>query len=271
MPSVEAGDIQIYYEIHGEGEPLLLIMGLGTDIQAWIFQIRDFSEEYRTITFDNRDAGRTGVSRKTYTIRTLADDTLALMDALIVDRAHVLGVSMGGYIAQEFAFAHPERVRSLILANTAARPGHRGTLIMDTWARMRTEGIDGELFERQSLPWIFTDATLDDPGKVSAIVRARLENPYIQQADGYRRQVDAARSFDASGRLGAISAPTLVLAGRDDLLVPLWFAEELTERIPNAELVVLPGGHGLFNEFPAEFNRAVLKFLRGLKEGAVGG
>jgi pimeloyl-ACP methyl ester carboxylesterase len=90
----------------------------------------------------------------------------------------------------------------------------------------------------------------------------------VQTADGYRRQVEAARSFDTSGRLGAISAPTLVLAGRDDLIVPLWFAEELADGIPDAGLIVLPGGHGLFTEFPAEFNRAVLVFLHRVTEGA---
>jgi len=263
MPSVEAGDIRIFYEIHGEGEPLLLISGLGTDLSAWIFQVRDFSAEYRTIVFDNRDAGRTDISPGPYTVRTLARDVAALMDALGIERAHVLGLSMGGYIAQELALERPERIGSLILANTAARLDSRGQLIVDTWSRMVSAGIDRELFVRARLPWIFTGGVLNEPGKVDAVLRATLSNPYVQSPEGYRRQVEAVRGFDVIGRLGEISAPALVVAGWEDLLVPVRFSQELAAGIPGAELVVLEGGHALFAEFHEAFDRAVLEFLRG--------
>lgn len=263
MPSVEAGDIRIHYEIHGGGEPLLLITGLGADCSTWVFQVRDFSAEYRTIVFDNRDAGRTDPSPGPYTVRTLARDAASLMDALGIERAHVLGLSMGGYIAQELALERPEMVSGLVLASTAARIDQRGQIIVDTWSRMMSAGIDRELFVRDQLPWIFTGGVLNEPGKVDTVIRTHLSNPHTQSPEGYRRQVEAVRGFDVTGRLGEISAPALVIAGRDDLLVPVRFSQELAAGIPGAELVVLEGGHALFTEFHEAFDRAVLDFLRG--------
>src|SRR5438093_1193668 len=122
MPRVRVGDIEMYYQDVGEGDPLLLIMGFGGDHLAWAFQMADFSKRHRVIAFDNRGVGQTDAPDHAYTTRMMAGDALGLMNALGIDRAHVLGVSMGGMIAQELALASPERVRSLHLACTFGRP-----------------------------------------------------------------------------------------------------------------------------------------------------
>ena len=122
MPTVRVGDINIYYEDHGKGEPLLLIEGWGTDLTCWQLQIPEFSTKYRVIAFDNRGTGRTDAPDQPYSFRLMADDAVGLLDALGIGKAHILGVSMGGCIAQEIAIEHPERTRSLILAATTAAP-----------------------------------------------------------------------------------------------------------------------------------------------------
>jgi len=141
MPTVKVGDINMYYEIHGEGEPLLLTAGGGMGLAGWARQTPEFSEKYRVIVFDNRGAGRTDAPDTPYSIEMMADDTAGLLDALGIEKAHILGLSMGGMIAQEFALKYPQRVKSLILATTTASPYPWAKHIIDTWARMAQEGL----------------------------------------------------------------------------------------------------------------------------------
>src|SRR5262245_22114978 len=122
MSTAKIGSLDIYYEEHGAGEPLLLIMGLAADSTAWMFQVPAFAEKYRTIVFDNRGVGRSSKPAGPYTIHEMADDAAGLLDALHVQRAHVVGVSMGGMIAQELELRHPERVHGLVLACTYPEP-----------------------------------------------------------------------------------------------------------------------------------------------------
>ena len=123
MPTIEANGQTIYYEVHGEGEPLLCVMGLAADTLAWTLQVPAFSERHRTVIFDNRDVGRSSQATGSYEIADMAQDALALADALELDSFHLLGVSMGGAIAQEIALAAPERIRTLTLAVTWATGG----------------------------------------------------------------------------------------------------------------------------------------------------
>ncbi|MFH1349604.1 MAG: alpha/beta hydrolase [Pseudomonadota bacterium] len=120
MPEVKLGDVPIYYEEHGQGAPLIMILGLGQDIATWGFQVSEFSKYFRVIVFDNRDSGKSSHCAEIYTTETMARDTLGLMDSLGISQAHLLGTSMGGMIAQQIALAAPERVTSLILAATTS-------------------------------------------------------------------------------------------------------------------------------------------------------
>lgn len=120
MPKAEIGDIQINYEEYGQGTPLMMVLGLGQDLKTWGFQIPEFSEHFRVIAFDNRDSGESTRPREAYTTEAMARDTIGLMDFLEIDRAHLLGTSMGGMIAQQIALTAPERVIGLILASTTS-------------------------------------------------------------------------------------------------------------------------------------------------------
>jgi pimeloyl-ACP methyl ester carboxylesterase len=148
MPTIKVGDISIYYEVHGEGEPLLLISGLGRDLTAWMFQTPEFSKKYRVIAFDNRGIGRTDAPDMPYSTEMMANDTVGLMNALSIEETHILGLSMGGQIAQYLAFKYPKRVRSLILADTAASPHSLSKHVINTWLKMTQEGINQETFVR---------------------------------------------------------------------------------------------------------------------------
>jgi 3-oxoadipate enol-lactonase len=262
VPGIRVGDIEIYHEIHGRGEPLLLIMGLGSDLAGWMFQVHEFSKRYRVIVFDNRGVGRTDSPDAPYSIPMMAGDAAGLMDALDVGSAHVLGISMGGFIAQELALRRPRLVRSLILAATGTHVDARGAFQLDVWRRLIEAGGNRELYIRESLPWLFTDRFFENGRVVDGMIKMRLSYPYPQPADAYARQVEACLSFDSRGRLGEIMAPTLIVAGEKDVLFPPERSRELAEGIGGAEIVVLEGGaHGFTIEIPEAFNGTVLSFL----------
>jgi pimeloyl-ACP methyl ester carboxylesterase len=256
------GDLNVYYKVYGQGEPLVLIAGLGSDLSDWAFQTPEFSKKYRVVTFDNRGAGRTDARDVPYSIRVMSDDTLGLMDALGIDQAHVLGVSMGGYIAQELAIRHPGRAKSLILVSTSAGPYLLETHVLTAWAAAAIKGISQKTFFQLMLPFIFTDRLFENPEMVQIAVDMIATPHSGTTVYALVRQLMACVEHDARGRLGRITMPTLVLAGKDDILVPFSLSEEMATSIPNARLVVLDGGGHRFNtEVPDKFNRAVLEFL----------
>jgi 3-oxoadipate enol-lactonase len=252
----------MYYEVHGEGDPLLLIMGLGSDLTGWTLQIPVFSRKYQVIAFDNRGVGRTDAPVVPYSIAMMADDTVGLMDVLGIEKAHVLGKSMGGYIAQELAIRHPERVESLMLASTSAGPYVLETHILNEWVAAVMEGISQKAFFQLMLPFIFTDKTFEDPEMVQMALATIAANPNPTQDHALAHQFFACVEHYARGRVSRITAPTLILAGKDDFFMPLALSEELATTIPNANLVVLEGGgHAVNADVPDRFNRAVLDFL----------
>ena len=269
MPKVKVGDINMYYKIHGEGEPLVLITGLSGDTTGWALQIPMFSKKYQVICFDNRGGGRTDAPDVPYSYEMMADDTAGLLNTLGIEKAHILGASMGGAIAQEFAIKYPQRVRGLILSTTwAGQSNFLGGNVLKTWDRMAQEGVSPETLIREQLSWLCTDKFFENEKQVNLTVKMVLSNPHPQPAHALARLVAAAWEFDMRDRLGQITAPTLVLVGKEDILVPVKFSEELARGIPNAELVVLEGGGHLFMvEISDKFNQAVLDFLAKVEQG----
>jgi len=262
MPKVPVGDISMYYVETGQGEPLVLVMGLGADHLAWAFQVPVFAERYRVIAFDNRGAGQTDAPDHPYTTRMMADDTVGLMDALGIGRAHVLGASMGGMIAQEIALGHPGRVRSLQLHCTLGRPDHYLRAQLDV-GRIQRRTLSREQAMRAGYLWLFAPATYDErPEFVEMILQNALANPYPMSLTGFERQCDAVQTHDALDRVAAIRCPTLISVADQDILVPPRFSRALAERIPGAKFVSIEGaGHGYFWERPDVFNRTCLEFL----------
>lgn len=261
MPTVETEDITTYYEEAGSGEPLILICGLNADLQGWRYQVPELSKRFRVICYDNRGAGRTSAPDSPYSIAGMAQDLAALMDRLRIDSAHVLGYSMGGLIAQAFTLAHPHRVRKLILSSTTLRPDGFVRLAVRNWMNVRRSSMPFEQIVRFTSRWLYSPALYDNEVLYEKIVQMMTTNPYAQKAHAFLRQAEAVLAYDLGDSAKGITAPTLVLVGRHDNLIPPYHSEHLASTIPGATLKVLNGAHTPFGEFPDEFNKAILDFL----------
>ena len=266
MPKAHVNGINIFYKVQGSGEPLILIMGLGGECGDWVLQSRAFKKDYRVITFDNRGVGKSDKPVEPYTTNTMTDDIVGLMDYLEIDKAHILGVSLGGMIAQEVAIRHPERVRKLILASTSAgrdeNGGHSPGLLRAMGLR---EGFPDEDIKSVDIGKVMTSlnahAFSGGAIKLMAVpycwVRGKLFG-----IEGLKGQFEAAMTHSTLDRLHLIKAPTLVITGTEDRIVSPSSSDTLASRIPNARLVKIEGGsHTLVAEKRGRFNREVLDFL----------
>ncbi|HSP97979.1 MAG TPA: alpha/beta fold hydrolase [Candidatus Dormibacteraeota bacterium] len=274
MPTAQSNGIEVYYEEQGSGDPLLLIMGLAGDSIAWMFQREAFAARYRTIVFDNRGVGRTSKPAGPYTIAQMAADAVGVLDALDIADAHVVGVSMGGMIAQELALRHPQRVRGLVLGCTYARPDSGVTATFDESLAFfgGTKGPNGEIqvdlsnldpmaFIGRLLPLTFSPQfIMTELPKLMQVFSGVMQHGFDLGA--IMAQVAATQAHDTVDRLEQINAPTLVLTGDSDQLIPPSNSDVIAARIPGAQLKKLPGGsHGFNFETPEAFNAAVLEFL----------
>ena len=263
MPYVQANGINIYYESQGEGEPLLLIAGLGATHELWELQVPSFARWYRVVTFDNRGAGDSDKPPEPYSITLFADDAAALMDALGIERAHVYGQSMGGIIAQEFALRHAQRLKCLVLGCTTF--GEPNSVLPTPQAAALLSGMPN-LPEEQAVERVlelFYSPRYRREHAEEARRRIQSYIPLRTPPDAYARQLVACLTFDAYDRLPQITAPTLVINGAEDALIPPENSRIMAERIPGAELVLFPEvGHLFFHEVPEEADAAVAGFLR---------
>ncbi len=257
------GDIQMYYEITGEGKPLLMIMGLGGHILDWGWVLPEkLTESRQVILFDNRGAGRSDQPAGPYSITEMANDTVGLLDALGIERADVFGVSMGGMIAQEIAVRQPERVDRLILGATS--PGGDAQVLAPPEVQAYLEPrLDLTLHEALwwGAPAGFPQEFIDGhPDIIERKVQANMAYPSSLEA--YRAQLAAYRAFEIGDRVSEIRAPTLVLAGDSDILIPPENGRILAEKIPGAEFRTIEGaGHLFWISHPNETYSEVVEFL----------
>ena len=266
MPKAYVNGININYKVQGQGEPLVLIMGYSGDKTGWMFQTRAFKRHFRVVTFDNRGVGKSDKPTGAYSMRMMADDTVGLMEHLGIERAHILGVSMGGMIAQELAINYPERVNKIILGCTA--PG-----------RSESSGISPEFPRALGLSNNYTDDEVRGL-PVSKVVDSLLSSAFnkciyrtllialakiqvrLIGKTGLVGQLEAVLGHDTFDRLPAIQAPTLVMMGTGDRIIMPSSSEVLANGIPGARLVKFEGGsHAFFIEMRGEFNKVVLDFL----------
>jgi len=270
MARVNVNDIDIFYELHGRGTPLVLIMGLRRNAEWWYRQIPALTPHCRVLAFDNRGAGRTDKPKMEYSIRLFADDTAGLMDALGIGKAHVLGVSMGGYIAQELAINYPEKVKSLILGCTG--PGGERAVHMSMERRNKftaNRGLEPEEILKKDIDIYFSDEYIREHSKeIKEFIGISLR--YYQPPDAFERQFAACLKHDTLQRLVRITMPTLIMSGDDDPLVPVENSRILKEHIAHADFVLFPGKrHAFFIEEAERFNKTVVDFLRSTAEQGV--
>jgi 3-oxoadipate enol-lactonase len=260
----DANGARLYYEVYGKGEPLLLIMGLGANHLGWAAQVPVYAREFRVIVFDNRGTGQSSFPEGVdCTIPLMADDATALLDFLGVDSAHVYGISMGGMIAQEMALRHPEKVRSLILGATSPGGSHAVPPDAQGIAPLIEQGSAGDgAFNPALLDLLFSPAYLAEHRSELVEKFGGLANYPPTSPEAFAAQLRAAARHDTYDRLPDIAAPTLVLHGTDDPVLPVTNGRILAERIPGAQLVIFEGARHAYMEKQAEADAAVLDFLR---------
>jgi pimeloyl-ACP methyl ester carboxylesterase len=251
----------VHYDQHGEGDPLILINGLGGARTGWASVADAFSQHFRVVALDNRDAGESDPETEPYSLDDLADDVAGLMDALGIDRAHVLGHSMGGFIALHFAVNHPDRLNKLVLVGTSPVAGV--ALGQPFTGPTREEWIDDAAERtRETAPSGYAPGFFDThPELMDALVERARSNRITWE--GYRRQCRAiSETHDVRDRLGDITAPTLVIHGDVDPSVSIKGGKKLATGIPNAQMLTYEGvGHHPMREAPERFERDVLSFL----------
>ncbi len=262
MPRARVGELELFHEVDGAGDPALLLTGLGGDRHAWDLCRRDLARHHRLVLLDNRDAGDSDEARAPYALQDMAADALGVMDGLGVERFHVIGASMGGAIAQHLALAAPTRVATLVLLGTWGRTDAFLRAVLGSW-RIMVERLAPEDFLAAVSPWAFTSRFLESPSPEVTAVQATLRaRGVLKSVPAYRRQLDACLAHDTLGLLPLLRTPTLVLVGEDDLLTPPRYARAIAAALARAEVTLVPAsGHASFLETPKAVVERMLRFL----------
>jgi len=262
VPRTAVNGLKLYYEIEGDGEPLVLIPGFAAGRWIWFKQIGDLAREFRVITFDPRGVSASDKPQGPQTISLLADDVAHLLQAVGIESAHIVGASFGGFVAQEFALKYPSMTRKLVLCCTSfGGPNHVAPAPETLLALASTKGLNSEERMRANLLLAFSpEYVRTRVAEVDEVVQLRAANDVPEYI--YLSQWQAAMNFNAECRLDQIKCPTLVLSGDADVIVPVQNSRNLAAKIRGAQLGISAGGsHTFFIEQPDEFNSAVRQFL----------
>ncbi|MFX1498818.1 MAG: alpha/beta fold hydrolase [Promethearchaeota archaeon] len=269
MTKIKVNDINIYYELHGDGFPLIFIMGQSGTVSHFKNSIlfNDFEKylfkKFKTLLFDNRGIGQTDDVDKQYTIKTLADDVAGLIDALNLRKVNILGFSMGGMIAQELIINYPEKIEKCVIGSThCGRP----KCIMPSRETFSgpppfQEGVTPEELIKYQIPLVYTEDYINsNPKIIDYIIQNRISHPVPLKV--YQKQINAVLRFKSYKNLPTVQVPILILHGKDDLLVPPQNAEILADLIPEAKLKIFENsGHGLLTEQTEAVMNTILNFF----------
>lgn len=262
MPTATINGLRLYYEVRGKGQPLMLVAGLASDSLSWRTVVGDLAAHYRVIVLDHRGCGRTTPTDAPISIERMADDCVALAKDLGISSVHLLGHSMGGFVAQVCAVRHPGFVNKLILEATTARNSPRNNALFDDWAAYLESGMAPTLWFRNLFYWIFSRRFFDDRIAVRKTLALAVGYAFPQTTVAFRNQVTAIAAFDGRKELSKITARTLVIAAREDLLFPQEAAVAFAKMIPGARFHLMENAaHSMHVEQPGQFVESVLKFL----------
>jgi pimeloyl-ACP methyl ester carboxylesterase len=266
VSKIKPENFEIYYESSGAGEPILLIPGFASGAWNWFRQVKDLSKDFRVITFDPRGIGKSKADKMdlhNLSMQTFVEDVQAILDVLKIEKAHVLGASFGGFVAQEFVLKFPERVNKLILACTTAGGANHvkpDIEILHSFAPDSSLPI-GEKIRRFIRPAFTEEFNSEHAAEVEKVCQLREQNEVAEAV--YMAQLSSAFLLDTESRLGAIKNETLVISGNKDNVVPMQNSINLAAKIPNANLEIIENGsHLFFIENAPEFNQAVKYFLK---------
>ena len=265
MPFALVNGVELNYRLEGEGsETVVLINGLADDLETWVYQVDALlAAGFRVLRFDNRGIGKSAKPAGPYTTELLAQDAKNLVDHLGLSNFHLMGVSMGGMIAQEYALAFPGDLKSLTLACTYAAPGPFCSRMFSLWADIvPIMGVPTVM--RDVTLWAFTQEFFQI--REEELTEFETAMAYMDQSvPAYLAQLHSIRHHDATARLHQILTRTLVLAGEEDILIPVSLSRALHELIPGSEFRTTAGGHGCIWEHPDSFNQQFISFIRASK------
>ena len=260
MPKAKVNGVTINYEVHGQGEPVVLIGGLGSQMQSWATQVPIYSKHFKVVIFDNRGSGKSDKPEEGYSTADMAEDTAGLMDALDIDSAHIVGKSMGGMIGQWLAINHPERVNKLVMGCSSASRDEVGNEILRMGREIATN-LGTKAVWLMALYLGYTREYIEENiGSIKEVMSSVPENP--DALKGYLGQSYACEGHNTVEHLKNIRSQTLVMLGETDLIASPKRSQVLAEMIPDAELKVFSGvGHGFWRERQRQVDELVMDFL----------
>jgi 3-oxoadipate enol-lactonase len=262
VPLAALPNVEMYYEVHGSGEPIVCVCGISIDHNYFQPQISGLSNEFQVIVFDNRDAGQTRCDVTEYDINDMADDIADLLAELSVDKIHLLGFSMGGFIAQSFAARYPHKLKSLILVGTAAKVSNRARRVTINWLNLASK-LSREDCLKEAFLWLYSTSFFENDHNWRKLLKLLLDSPPTQTQEQFARQARAMRQPDFREMARKIRVPTLILVGTEERVFTVGDSKEMSELIPGAEFQILEGlAHNLTAESPIVVNERIASFCR---------
>tara|TARA_Y100001960_G_C14614183_1_gene797393 strand:+ start:295 stop:1107 length:813 start_codon:yes stop_codon:yes gene_type:complete len=262
MAYLQLQDIVLHYEETGSGQPLLLIAGLGGDLQSWTQHVSDFSKTHRVIAFDNRGSGQTSAPDRPYTIAQMANDALKLLDHLEIPATHVLSFSLlGGAIALQLALEDPTRTERLAMIAPGGTPDNASVSILKTWIAAKRSNMSKEALIRLTSSFLYSRTFLNDEELFESMIDTTSSNEFEQLDHAFIRQAEAILNWQLPNDLSTVSNPVLLLNGLEDQLVTPGQINKLTESLPNCNNKQLEGGHAGLFESPEIYRASIREFF----------
>jgi pimeloyl-ACP methyl ester carboxylesterase len=262
MPKIKLNNIELYYEIKGQGEPIIFIVGFAADHHVWDGIFDQYATSYQAIAIDNRGAGASSCPDAPYSVEMMADDVIALCDALGLKGCHFIGNSMGSAICQKLAYRYPQRCKSLVLSNAFRKIDIKFALFAKGRLELFQYSVPLQTSAKLTLGWVFSSGFLEQAGMVDFLIEGaqRAKNPITET--GCRNQLAAVLKFDSSRWIHHIKVPTLVIGSDKDMIVDEAEMQAIAKLIPQAEYYCFKGvGHVPHLEKPQEFNQLVQAFI----------
>lgn len=263
MATARVNDVDLSYEVQGEGPPLLLLSGLGLSSLAWTTVLPQLTDQFTCITVDNRGTGRSETPPGPYSIDEMAGDVAGLIEHLDVGPVPVVGWSLGGSVLQALLINHGDLVERGVLLSAFPSYTPLQHAWLDAGLSLRRQGLDAATIALNGMAWSYTPRLLSDHGAAAAQAELATQTPYPTSLEGFEAQAAGLRVYDSRAELPKVTRPVLVLVGAEDVLTPVAQSVEMTRLIPDATLQVLPrGGHAMVLEYPADTLTPIVEYVQ---------
>ncbi|MBS0289637.1 MAG: alpha/beta hydrolase [Proteobacteria bacterium] len=262
MSKIRIHNNEIYYELHGKGHPLVLIGGYSCDHTFWKSILEELANHFQVLVFDNRGIGQsTQINQLPFHLEDLAADTIALIQSLGLEQPYLLGQSMGGAIAQTVADQFND-IKKLIILNSSTQVNARTLMVLETFIMMLKEKISIDSVIEASIPWFFSAQYLFDSSNILKYKAELMQNPFPPTIQILEQQLSALKMFNSNSWINRVKNPTLVISSDEDIICTPAECKVLAQRMPNAQLVNITGGHSSPIENPLGVINAIKDFLK---------